>query len=168
MFTLDIFSWLVLNAWLLVNSCVAYWQFSCCQRAGTVLRQFSFLVSLFVSLVLCDAAAGGEEAAVLARLHHVALPPWAVSGRLRSSCATAVEAAVVAAVVAAGRWRCCRCLDGVLGATVVGAAVVPITVSAIYNRTIKTAGVRRGSLNVRSKQGKTTTSSRFRIPHNDV
>jgi hypothetical protein len=32
-------------------------------------------------------------AAVLARLHHVALPLWTVSGRFRS-CAAAVEAAV--------------------------------------------------------------------------
>ena len=37
----------------------------------------------------------------MARLHHVALPLWAVSGRLRS-CAAAAVAAVVAAVVAAG------------------------------------------------------------------
>ena len=58
-------------------------------------------LSLSVSLVLCDTAEGGVEAAVLARLHHVALPLWAVSSRLRS-CAAAVEAAVVAAVVAAG------------------------------------------------------------------
>jgi hypothetical protein len=50
---------------------------------------------------LCDTAAGGVEAAVLARLHHVALPLWAVSSRLRS-CAAAVKAAGVAAVVAAG------------------------------------------------------------------
>jgi hypothetical protein len=34
-------------------------------------------------------------------MHHVALPLWAVSSRLRS-CAAAVEAAVVAAVVTAG------------------------------------------------------------------
>jgi hypothetical protein len=55
---------------------------------------FSFLVSLFVSLVLCDTAAGGAEAAALARLHHVARSSlWAVSGRLRS-CAAAVEAAL--------------------------------------------------------------------------
>jgi hypothetical protein len=40
---------------------------------------FSFLVSLSVSLVLCDTAAGGVEAAVLARLHHVALPLVGVS-----------------------------------------------------------------------------------------
>ena len=39
---------------------------------------FSFLVSLFVSLVLCDTATGEVEAAaaVLARLLHVALPLW--------------------------------------------------------------------------------------------
>jgi hypothetical protein len=33
MFTLDIYSWL-LNAWLLGNSCVAYWQFSCLPAGG--------------------------------------------------------------------------------------------------------------------------------------
>ena len=42
----------------------------------TLHSPFSFLVSLSVSLVLCDTAAGGVEAAVLARLHHVALPLW--------------------------------------------------------------------------------------------
>jgi hypothetical protein len=53
-------------------------------------RSVSLSLSLFVSLVLSDtAAAGGVEAAVLARLHHVALPLWADdSGRLHSCAAT--------------------------------------------------------------------------------
>ena len=57
----------------------------------TLHSPFSSLVSLSVSLVLCDTAAGGAEAAALARLRHAALPLWAVSSRLRS-CAAAVEA----------------------------------------------------------------------------
>jgi hypothetical protein len=87
----------------------------------TLHSPFSFLVSLSVSLVLCDTAAGGVEAAVLARLHHVA-PLWAVSSRLRS-CAAAVEAAVVAAVVAAGG-AAVAVADEVLRAAVVGPAAV--------------------------------------------
>jgi hypothetical protein len=83
---------------------------------------FSSLVSLSVSLVLCNAAAGGVEATALARLHHVALPLWAVSSRLRS-CAAAVEAAVEAAVVAAGG-AAVAVADEVLRAAVVGAAAV--------------------------------------------
>ena len=77
-------------------------------------------LSLSVSLVLCDTAAGGVEAAVLARLHHVALPLWAVSSRLRS-CAAAVEAAVVADSVAAGG-AAVTAADEVLRAAAAGAA----------------------------------------------
>jgi len=98
----------------------------------TLHSPFSFLVSLSVSLVLCDTAAGGVEAAVLARLHHVALPLWAVSSRLRS-CAAAVEAAVVAAVVAAGG-AAVAVADEVLRAAVVGAAAVSIAVVCLLRR----------------------------------
>ena len=98
----------------------------------TLHSPFSFLVSLSVSLVLCDTAAGGVEAAVLARLHHVALPLWAVSSRLRS-CAAAVEAAVVAAVVAAGG-AAVAVTDEVLRAAVVGAAAVSIAVVCLLRR----------------------------------
>jgi hypothetical protein len=69
---------------------------------------------------------GGVEATVLARLHHVALPLRAVSGRLRS-CAAAVEAAVVAAAAAAGG-AAVAVVDEVLRAAVVGAAAVSIAV----------------------------------------
>ena len=98
----------------------------------TLHSPFSFLVSLSVSLVLCDTAAGGVEAAVLARLHHVALPLWAVTSRLRS-CAAAVEAAVVAAVVAAGG-AAVAVTDEVLRAAVVGAAAVSIAVVCLLRR----------------------------------
>jgi hypothetical protein len=98
----------------------------------TLHSPFSFLVSLSVSLVLCDTAAGGVEAAVLARLHHVALPLWAVTSRLRS-CAAAVEAAVVAAVVAAGG-AAVAVTDEVLRAAVVGAAAVSIAVVYLLRR----------------------------------
>ena len=98
----------------------------------TLHSPFSFLVSLSVSLVLCDTAAGGVEAAVLARLHHVALPLWAVTSRLRA-CAAAVEAAVVAAVVAAGG-AAVAVTDEVLRAAVVGAAAVSIAVVCLLRR----------------------------------
>ena len=61
----------------------------------------------------------------MARLHHVALPLWAVSGRLRS-CAAAVEAAVVADDVVAAGGAAVAVADEV----VVGAAAVSIAVDA--------------------------------------
>jgi hypothetical protein len=65
----------------------------------------SLCVSLSLSLSFCATRppAGGVEAAVLVRLHHVALPLWTVS------CAAAVVASCCRRCCCRRWWRCCRC-----------------------------------------------------------
>ena len=104
------------------------WLLSSCGHSRRT-PNYATLPVQFPRLSLClsrsvHTAACGVEATVLARLHHVALPLWAVSCRLRS-CAAAVEAAVVAAFVAAGG-AAVAVADEVLRAAVVGAAAVSI------------------------------------------